>query len=68
MFDFGDRHMGIIPDQDIGITLGQQLGLRSRGFRLAVLASQETRVAWFHQVIDEYMAGQRPGWNLCVDC
>ena len=61
VFDFGDRPMGIIPDQDIGITLGQQLGMRSRGFRQAFLAGQETRVGWFHQVIDEYMAGRRPG-------
>jgi len=60
VFDYGDRPMGLIPDQDISITQGQQLGMRSRGFSRAVLAGQETRVAWFHQVIDEYIAGQRP--------
>lgn len=60
VFDYGDRPMGLIPDQDISITQGQQLGMRSRGFTKAVLAGQESRVAWFHHVIDEYIAGRRP--------
>ena len=60
VFDFGDRSMGLIPDQDISITQGQQLGMRSRGFTRAVLAGQEARVAWFHDVIDQYIAGARP--------
>ena len=60
VFDYGDRPMGIIPDQDIAVTTGQQLGLRSRGFRGGHLAGQERRVRWLHQVIDEYIAGQRP--------
>jgi len=60
VFDYGDRPMGLIPDQDISITQGQQLGMRSRGFTHAILGGQETRVAWFHQVIDEYIAGDRP--------
>ena len=57
--EYGEKHMGIIPDQDIGITTGQQLGLRSRGYRGAHLADQETRIARFHSVIDEYIAGSR---------
>jgi len=60
VFDYGDQPMGLIPDQDISITQGQQLGMRSRGFTRAVLAGQETRVAWFHHVIDDYLAGKRP--------
>lgn len=60
MIEYGDRPMGMIPDQDIGITTGQQLGLRSRGYRGAHLADQETRIARFHEVVDEYIAGQRP--------
>lgn len=60
VFDYGERPMGIIPDQDIGITQGQQLGMRSRGFKRAVLAGQEARVGWFHQVIDDYLAGISP--------
>ena len=59
MMEYGDASMGIIPDQDIGITTGQQLGLRSRGYRGAHLADQETRIARFHSVIDEYIAGKR---------
>jgi len=57
--EYGDTSMGIIADQDIGITTGQQLGLRSRGYRGAHLADQEARIARYHQVIDEYIAGQR---------
>jgi phenylpropionate dioxygenase-like ring-hydroxylating dioxygenase large terminal subunit len=59
VFDFGDQPMGIIPDQDIAITTGQQLGVRSRGYKGAYISGQETRIAWFHQVIDEYIAGAR---------
>ena len=59
-FDYGDRPMGIIPDQDVAITTGQQLGLRSRGFQRATAAGQEDRISWLHSIIDEYMNGQRP--------
>ncbi len=59
VFDFGDRPMGIIPDQDVAITTGQQLGVRSRGYKGAYTAGQETRISWFHQVIDEYIARSR---------
>ena len=59
-FDYGDRPMGIIPDQDVAITTGQQLGLRSRGFKRATTAGQEDRISWLHSIIDEYMAGERP--------
>ena len=52
--------MGIIPDQDVAITIGQQLGLRSRGFIRATASGQEDRISWFHHIIDEYMQGQRP--------
>jgi phenylpropionate dioxygenase-like ring-hydroxylating dioxygenase large terminal subunit len=60
VFDWGDQPMGIIPDQDGAITIGQQLGLRSRGYRGAYPAGQEDRISGFHQLIDEYIAGQRP--------
>lgn len=58
--EYGKESMGPIADQDIGITTGQQLGLRSRGYRGANLADQESRIARFHGVIDEYIAGERP--------
>ena len=57
--EYGKDSLGIIADQDIGITTGQQLGLRSRGYRGANLADQESRIARFHAVIDEYIAGER---------
>jgi hypothetical protein len=60
MIEYGSTSMGIIADQDIGITAGQQLGLRSRGYRGARLADQESRIARFHTLIDEYLAGKRP--------
>lgn len=59
VFDYGDQPMGIIPDQDVAITTGQQLGVRSRGYRGAYISGQETRIAWFHHVIDDYIAGRR---------
>jgi hypothetical protein len=33
--------------------------MRSRGFRRAFLAGQEARIAHFHRVIDDYLAGRR---------
>ncbi len=59
VFDFGDEPMGLVPDQDLSITAGQQLGMRSRAFRRAVLSGQEARVAHFHKVVDDYIAGRR---------
>jgi hypothetical protein len=59
VFDYGDRPMGIVPDQDVAITIGQQLGVRSRGYQGANLSGQETRIAGFHHVIDEYLDGTR---------
>lgn len=55
VFDYGDRSMGLIPDQDISIATGQQLGMRSKGFTEPVLSGQEARVAWFHKKIDSYI-------------
>jgi len=60
VFNFGDQPMGIIPDQDVAITAGQQLGIRSRGYRRAYPSGQEERISWFHHVIDEYLDGARP--------
>ncbi len=59
VIDYGDASMGLVPDQDLSITIGQQLGMRSRGFGSAFLAGQEARVAHFHHVIDQYLTGER---------
>ena len=56
----GDVFLGGGIDEDAGVFLAQQKGLRSRGFRGATLARQERRVAWYHQVIDGYLDGSRP--------
>ena len=52
--------MGLLIDQDMGVTSGQQLGLRSRGFKGVYLAKQEHRIRRYHEVIDEYIDGTRP--------
>jgi hypothetical protein len=52
--------MGLLIDQDIGVTGGQQLGLRSRGFKGVYLAKQEHRIRRYHEVIDDYIEGRRP--------
>ena len=37
----------------------QKQGLRSMGFDRAYLADQETRIARFHEVINDYLEGRR---------
>ena len=59
VFDYGDQPMGIIPDQDVAITIGQQLGVQSRGYQGAYVSGQESRIARFHHVIDDYIAHRR---------
>ncbi|MEM9712713.1 MAG: SRPBCC family protein, partial [Actinomycetota bacterium] len=60
VFDYGTQSLGIIGDQDLGVTTGQQLSFGSRGYRRAELAGQEARISRFHEVIDQYIAS-RPG-------
>jgi len=60
VFNYGDKSMGLLIDQDMGVTSGQQLGLRSRGFSGVYLAKQEHRIRRYHEVIDEYLDGIRP--------
>jgi phenylpropionate dioxygenase-like ring-hydroxylating dioxygenase large terminal subunit len=55
----GDIFLGGGLDEDAGVFVSQQKGLRSRAFRGAYLSHQERRVAWYHQVIDEYLDGTR---------
>ena len=52
---YGEQSMGLIPDQDIAISVMQQLGLRSSGFKGGFLSSQESRIRRFHDVIDSYI-------------
>lgn len=45
--------------QDLSLAVTQQKGLRSMGFESAYLSKQETRVARFHEVLNDYLEGRR---------
>lgn len=60
VFDYGEKSMGQVMDQDMGVTKGQQLGFRSHGFKGAYLAEQEHRIRRYHELIDDYIEGKRP--------
>jgi len=47
--------------QDWQLTAGMRTGWRSRGYQEPYLAAQETRVARFHEVLNDYLAGMPPG-------
>jgi phenylpropionate dioxygenase-like ring-hydroxylating dioxygenase large terminal subunit len=47
--------------QDWQLTLGQTAGWRSRGYRNPYFAAQETRIRRFHEVLNDYIAGNPPG-------
>jgi len=59
VFAPGEQTMGRTIDQDMEIFPLQQAGFRSRGYRGAHLARQESRVGRYHEVIDEYIDGKR---------
>jgi len=63
VFEYGEKSLSPLIDQDMGVTLGQQLGLRSRAFKGVYLSHQEWRIRRYHEVIDEYIDGIRPGPN-----
>lgn len=50
---------GQIVYQDMMLAEGQQAGMHSRGYSDAYLAAQETRVRFFHEVLNDYIAGRR---------
>ncbi|NHN39211.1 aromatic ring-hydroxylating dioxygenase subunit alpha [Pseudomaricurvus alcaniphilus] len=45
--------------QDMMLAEGQQRGWQSRGYRDSYLAGQETRVRYFHEVLNDYLEGRR---------
>lgn len=45
--------------QDMMLAEGQQKGMYSRGYTDAYLAEQETRVRFFHEVLNDYLEGRR---------
>ena len=46
--------------QDMGLAAGQQEAWHSKGYRDPYLAGQETRVRRFHEVLNDYIAGDPP--------
>lgn len=51
--------MGSFLIQDLGVAVGQQKGLHSRGYTDANLSGQESRVRRFHEVLNDYLEGRR---------
>ncbi|GGC18862.1 (2Fe-2S)-binding protein [Novosphingobium marinum] len=60
VIEFGEKSLGVVLDGDAWVMAGQQEGMRSRGYRGAILARQERRVAQYHDMIDRYIDGYRP--------
>jgi hypothetical protein len=51
--------MGFVTDQDISMAIGQQKGVKSKGFEDAILTNQERRVRRYHEVLNDYIEGRR---------
>ena len=58
--DFGEKSLGVVLDGDAYLLAGQQQAMHSRGYRGALLAGQERRIAQYHDLIDRYIDGDRP--------
>jgi len=56
---YPEDSMGYVTDQDIGMAIGQQKGVKSRGFDDAILTGQETRVRRYREVLNDYIEGRR---------
>jgi hypothetical protein len=50
---------GQIVYQDMMLAEGMQAGMHSRGYADAYLTGQETRVRFFHEVLNDYIDGRR---------
>ncbi|MDE0946264.1 MAG: aromatic ring-hydroxylating dioxygenase subunit alpha, partial [Sphingobium sp.] len=50
---------GQIVYQDMMLAEGMQRGMHSRGYGDAYLSAQETRVRYFHEVLNDYLAERR---------
>jgi phenylpropionate dioxygenase-like ring-hydroxylating dioxygenase large terminal subunit len=51
---------GQIVYQDMELAAGMQAGMHSRGYSDAYLSAQETRVRFFHEVLNDWLEGRRP--------
>jgi phenylpropionate dioxygenase-like ring-hydroxylating dioxygenase large terminal subunit len=62
VFDRGNgipEMAGQIVYQDMSLAEGQQRGMKSRGYDDAYLAGAETRVRFFHEVLNDYLEGRK---------
>lgn len=50
---------GQIVYQDMELAEGMQAGMHSRGYQDAYLPAQETRVRFFHEVLNDWLEGRR---------
>ena len=51
---------GQIVFQDMELAEGMQAGMHSRGYSDAYLSSQETKVRFFHEVLNDWIEGRKP--------
>ena len=51
--------VGQIVYQDMELAENMQAGMHSRGYEDAYLSGQETRVRFFHEVLNDYLEGRR---------
>ena len=56
---YGVDPVGDFIDEDLNVAVNQQRGLRSLGYRDAILSEQEARVRRFHEVLHDYLEGRR---------
>lgn len=56
---YGVDEVGDFIDQDVGVAVWQQKGLRSAAYEDAILCEQETRIRRFHEVLNDYLEGRR---------
>jgi len=56
----------LVVFQDWQLTQGQRIGWRSRGYQEPCFAAQETPVHRFHEVLNDYLAGNPPGRDSLI--
>jgi phenylpropionate dioxygenase-like ring-hydroxylating dioxygenase large terminal subunit len=53
---YGSVSAGPAIDEDLAIWIGQQRGLRSRGYKRDYLSGQESRMRFFHETLEDWLA------------
>jgi phenylpropionate dioxygenase-like ring-hydroxylating dioxygenase large terminal subunit len=52
---YGEVSAGPAIDEDLAIWVGQQRGLRSRGYKRDYLSGQESRMRFFHETLEDWL-------------